>query len=89
MKKLTTTSHAILSLLALREWSAYELTQQMHRNVGLYWPRAERGIYDEVKNLVDHGLASVTEVSSVRIAATARATRCGWWAVVDMTRSKQ
>lgn len=66
MKKLTTTSHAVLSLLALHEWSAYELTQQMHRNVGLYWPRAERGIYDEVKNLVEHGLASVREEAAGR-----------------------
>lgn len=61
MKKLTTTSYAILSLLAMRTWSAYELTQQMHRNVGLYWPRAERGIYDEVKNLTEHGLANVSD----------------------------
>jgi DNA-binding PadR family transcriptional regulator len=61
VKKLTTTSHAILSLLAVRPWSAYELTQQMHRSVGVYWPRAERGIYDEVKNLVAHGLAEVEE----------------------------
>ena len=66
VKKLTTTSHAVLSLLAMRDWSAYELTQQMHRNVGLYWPRAERGIYDEVKNLVEHGLASVTDEGAGR-----------------------
>src|SRR5690348_5561018 len=60
MKKLTTTSYAILALLALRPWSAYELSQQMRRNVGEYWPRAERGIYDEPKNLVARQLASTT-----------------------------
>ena len=57
MKKLTTTSYAILGLLALRPWSAYELSQQMRRSVGEFWPRAERGLYDEPKNLVAHGYA--------------------------------
>ena len=61
MKKLTTTSYAILGLLALRPWSAYELSQQMRRSVGEFWPRAERGIYDEPKNLVAHGYASATD----------------------------
>ncbi len=58
MKKPTTTSYAILSLLAMRPWSGYELSQQMRRNVGEFWPRAERGIYQEAKNLVAHGFAS-------------------------------
>jgi DNA-binding PadR family transcriptional regulator len=61
MKKLTTTSYAILSLLALHPWTAYELSKQMRRAVGEYWPRAERGIYDEPKNLVEHGYAKATE----------------------------
>ena len=60
MKQLTTTSYAILALLALRPWSAYELSKQMRRNVGEYWPRAERGIYDEPRNLVAHGLAEAS-----------------------------
>ena len=60
MKRLTTTSFAILGLLALRPWSAYELSQQMRRTVGEYWPRAERGIYDEPKNLVAHGFVAAT-----------------------------
>jgi DNA-binding PadR family transcriptional regulator len=61
LKKLTTTSYAILGLLSLRPWSAYELSQQMRRNVGEFWPRAERGIYDEPKNLVAHGYASAAD----------------------------
>ena len=61
MKKLTTTSHAILSLLAIRPWTGYELAKQMHRTVGMFWPRAERGVYYEPKNLVAHGLATATE----------------------------
>lgn len=61
VKKLTTTSHAILSLLAIRPWSGYELAKQMHRSVGMFWPRAERGVYDEPRNLVAHGLATATD----------------------------
>src|SRR4051794_22213816 len=70
MKKLTTTSYAILGLLALRRWSAYELLQQMQRNVGAFWPRAERGIYDEPKNLVAHGFASAVDERNGRRSRT-------------------
>ena len=70
MKNLTTTSYAILALLALQPWSAYELSKQMRRNVGVFWPRAERGIYEEPKNLVDHGYASATEERQGRRART-------------------
>lgn len=59
MKKLTTTSYAILGLLALRSWSAYELAKQMERSLHFVWPRAESKLYEEPKNLVEHGLASV------------------------------
>jgi DNA-binding PadR family transcriptional regulator len=70
VKKLTTTSYAILSLLALRPWSAYELSQQMRRTVGHFWPRAERGLYDEPKNLVTHGYATATDERQGRRART-------------------
>ena len=70
MKKLSTTSYAILGLLALRPWSAYELSQQMRRNIGEFWPRAERGIYDEPKNLVAHGYATATDEQTGRRTRT-------------------
>jgi DNA-binding PadR family transcriptional regulator len=54
---LTPTSYAILGLLAIRPWSTYELTRQMHRAVGQFWPRAESRLYEEPKKLVAHGLA--------------------------------
>ena len=60
MKELTTTSYAVLGLLALKPWTAYELSQQMLRSMAFIWPRAERAIYDEPKNLVAHGLAKAT-----------------------------
>jgi len=54
---LTTTSYAILSLLALREYSAYELIQRMERSLNFYWPRAQSKLYEEPKKLVAAGLA--------------------------------
>jgi PadR family transcriptional regulator AphA len=59
---LTTTSYAVLGLLAIRPWSSYELTQQMDRSLGRIWPRAVSKLYEEPKKLVAHGLArSATE----------------------------
>lgn len=58
--KLTTTSYVILGHLALRDWSTYELAQQMKRSTRHYWPRAESKIYEEPKKLVAHGLATAT-----------------------------
>ena len=58
--KLTTTSYVILGHLALRDWSTYELAQQMKRSTRQYWPRAESKIYEEPKKLVAHGLATAT-----------------------------
>lgn len=54
---LTTTSYAILGLLAIRSWTTYELAQQMGRALGQFWPRAESKLYEEPKKLVAHGLA--------------------------------
>lgn len=51
------TSYSILGLLALRSWTAYELTKQMGRTLHHFWPRAESGIYREIKRLVDRRLA--------------------------------
>ena len=58
MRKLTTTSYLILGHLALRDWSTYELAQQLNRSTRHYWPRAESKIYEEPKKLVAHGLAA-------------------------------
>jgi DNA-binding PadR family transcriptional regulator len=60
MRQLTTTSYAILGLLAVRPRSAYDLVNALRRsNVRLLWPRAESKLYEEPKNLVAHGLARV------------------------------
>jgi DNA-binding PadR family transcriptional regulator len=53
--KLTTTSYALLGLLAIKPWTAYGLAKQMDRNRA--WPRASSKVYEEPKKLVEHGLA--------------------------------
>lgn len=61
-KKLTTTSFILLGQLMARPWSAYDLTKHLQRSLTReVWPRAESHIYDEVKNLAAHGLATVSE----------------------------
>jgi DNA-binding PadR family transcriptional regulator len=70
VRKLTTTSYAILGLLGLRPWSAYELTKQVRRSLHFCWPRAETRLYQEPKNLVEHGLAKATVEASGRRSRT-------------------
>ena len=55
------TPYAILGLLALRPWTAYELTQQVRTSLHWFWPRAERKLYDDPKRLAADGLAKATE----------------------------
>jgi DNA-binding PadR family transcriptional regulator len=58
---LTPTSYAILGLLSLRQWTTYELAQQMDRALGQFWPRAASKLYEEPKKLVRLGLATATD----------------------------
>ncbi|HEX8770681.1 MAG TPA: PadR family transcriptional regulator [Acidimicrobiales bacterium] len=57
---LSTTSYAILGLLAVKPWTTYELASQMRRALGWFWPRAESKLYEEPKKLVTQGLARAT-----------------------------
>ena len=57
----TTTSYAILGLLTVRSWTTYELAKQVQRSLNWFWPRAERKLYDEPKQLAVRGWASATE----------------------------
>jgi DNA-binding PadR family transcriptional regulator len=65
------TSYAILGMLALREWTAYELTQQLRRSLDYCWPTAESIWYSEPKRLVRLGLATARQEP----AATGRRAR--------------
>ena len=55
--RLTTTSYALLGQLALCPWTPYALAAEMRRNLRYFWPRAERGVYAELKRLAARGLA--------------------------------
>ena len=57
----TTTSYAVLGLLSVRSWTTYELAKQVQRSLNWFWPRAERKLYDEPKQLAAHGYAVATE----------------------------
>jgi DNA-binding PadR family transcriptional regulator len=54
---LTSTSYAVLALLALQPWTTYQLAKQMERSLGWIWPRAVSRLYEEPKKLVAAGLA--------------------------------
>jgi len=61
--RLTTSSYAVLALLAIQPWTAYELTQQATRSLRFAWPKSERLLYSEPKKLLEHGLATAHEES--------------------------
>jgi DNA-binding PadR family transcriptional regulator len=60
---LTTTSFAILGLLAIKPWTTYQLAVQMERTLNRFWPRARSRLYEEPKKLVAHGLADATKTA--------------------------
>jgi PadR family transcriptional regulator, regulatory protein AphA len=68
--RLPTTSYAILGMLALRPWSAYELTRQMRRSLDYCWPKAESVLYGEPKRLVRLGLATAKREPAGRRSRT-------------------
>jgi len=56
--ELTTTSYAVLGLLNIKPWTAYELAAEMKHCFGAFWPRAESRSYAEADRLVHQGLAT-------------------------------
>ncbi|HYG71622.1 MAG TPA: PadR family transcriptional regulator [Actinomycetota bacterium] len=76
--ELNSTAYALLGHIALRPWSAYELTRSLRRSLHWFWPRAESRIYDEARKLVEAGLAiATTERSGARNRTTYAATDAG------------
>lgn len=60
--KLTTTSHLVLGLIALRGPStSYDLKRAIGRSVGYFWPFPHAQLYSEPKRLVELGLLDVRE----------------------------
>jgi PadR family transcriptional regulator AphA len=54
--RLTTTSYAVLGLLAMQPWTMYALAREMRRNIRYFYPRAESRLYEEPKRLEGLGL---------------------------------
>jgi PadR family transcriptional regulator, regulatory protein AphA len=84
-KSLSTTSYALLGLLSVRPWTTYELAKQVQRSLHWFWPRAERKLYDEPKELARQGLVSVEEKFTGKrrsreysITPDGRAALAGW-----------
>ena len=61
--QMTTTSFAILGLLAVKPWTTHELVQQVDRSLRRLWPRAQSKLYEEPKKLVSHGYARAADDS--------------------------
>jgi PadR family transcriptional regulator AphA len=57
MAKLSTRSYAVLGLLAIRDWTTYELAWQMKRGVGDIWSASRSMVFEEPKQLLALGLA--------------------------------
>jgi PadR family transcriptional regulator AphA len=60
---LSTTSYAVLGLLAIKPWTTHELVQQVDRSLRRLWPRAQSKLYEEPKKLVAHGFARAADDS--------------------------
>jgi DNA-binding PadR family transcriptional regulator len=58
-RALPTTSYAVLGLLALRDWTGYELAHQFQRSLRYCWPKAESVLYEEPRRLARAGLAEI------------------------------
>jgi len=85
--KPTTSSFAILGLLAVAPFTAYELTAQARRSLHWVWPRSERSLYSEPKRLVTLGWAATRDrrtgrrtVAEYHITAAGRRALRAWLA---------
>jgi len=68
--KPTTTSFALLGLLAIKPWTAYEIVAQIKRGMHFFWPRSDAHLYAELKRLVERGHATTELVDGRRKQAT-------------------
>lgn len=61
-RSLTTTSYAILGVLAIQPRTAYELAQEMRHCFEYFWPRDDVRVYADAKQLAARGLATSERV---------------------------
>jgi PadR family transcriptional regulator AphA len=62
----TATSFALLGLLGIQPWTAYDLVAQAKRSLHHFWPRSEAHMYAELKRLVERGHAHAEVVEGRR-----------------------
>jgi PadR family transcriptional regulator AphA len=87
--KMTTSSYAVLGLLNLKPWTAYQLTQQAQRSLRYAWPKSERLLYSEPKKLVKLGYATThTEQTGNRTSNVYEITDEGRSALTEWTSSR-
>lgn len=88
--RLTTSSYAVLGLLALRPWSAYDLARQAERSLRFAWPTSERHLYAEPKKLVTMRYATVAEEQAgpTRSRQIYSITSSGRAALADWSRTR-
>lgn len=84
--RLSTTSYAILGLLALRPWTPYELAQQVTRSLDWCWPVSERSVYDQPDRLVSAGFAAADAEPSGR--CTYSITEAGRGALAEWLQTR-
>jgi DNA-binding PadR family transcriptional regulator len=66
VSKPTATSFALLGLLGIQPWTAYELVGQAKRSLHFVWPRSEAHLYAELKRLVERGHANAELIDGRR-----------------------
>jgi DNA-binding PadR family transcriptional regulator len=83
--RLTTTSYAILGVLAIKPRTAYELATEMRHCFEYFWPRDDKRVYADAGRLAEAGLAE-TDVkwrgrrrqTTYRITAAGEAALRAW-----------
>jgi DNA-binding PadR family transcriptional regulator len=87
--RMTTSSYAVLALLDLKPWTAYELTNQAQRSLRYAWPKSERLLYSEPKKLVEGGYATTfREETGNRSRNVYEITEKGREALIEWTKSR-
>jgi PadR family transcriptional regulator, regulatory protein AphA len=84
----TATSFAILGLLGVQPWTAYELVAQSRRSLHWFWPRSEAHLYAELKRLVERGHAEAEIVEERRQRTRYSITPLGRAALQDWLKSE-
>lgn len=69
-RELSTTGYLTLGLLAARDWSAYQLAEQLGRGVSELWPSADRGRYAVLNRLSEAGFVETRQEHTGKRART-------------------